>query len=188
MLFLTVLFMVATLVPTTTNAIIITNHMKGGLGPRESTPIHNQLIMTLTRKNPVYKLSSLFGQELESVVGKDQCVLVWSGKTMKQLALTLDCPLLDNKDHHTTEQKAPLPLLENTVAYLKANYYDIEHLEYLQRTKKPFVWWESDYHKVDEIMKESFANRRAQRAAKQSGSRTKPQGIIHGAYTQYPVV
>jgi hypothetical protein len=194
MYFLSLVILVMTLA-ITGRAIQITNHINGGLGTRDSIPVENQVIMSLSSEGDGGILPDEFINGLMEMVERDECELTFSSMTDSkvEVVLSLNCPGLRNKPgggSSATTTKKPLPTLGNTVSYMKRHFYRVDHLEYMQRITRPKsspsngLWYGGSYDNLDAVIKEGAARRAA---SKKSGAeKTKPHTIVHGAYTEYP--
>jgi subtilisin family serine protease len=151
---------------------IITNHIRGGLGVRETHATENTLFFSLDR--PVGQRATStreaeraqFLIDLEAAVSRDKCDLSFSDTGSPLVLFTVHCAFLKNEPWST--RRAPLPALNETRHFLASRHYKVRQLEYLQRSRVHY-WYGGSKENLDVILESYFhrpaAPEKAQKAS-----------------------
>lgn len=164
------------------NGINIINHIKGGLGLKDTRPTENTLVMTC--HSPTERIAHFF-EGLTQAIEQDECSLSFSGESEAQLILTIHCPHLNNTPHTIISARTTLPGLDATRTYLRKNHYEVSHVEYIQQIRRPSYWY-GNYDHMESVVHRYFdeLNQRHQVESMLDMKNYRPD--VHGTFVQYP--
>jgi subtilisin family serine protease len=158
-------------------AVTIKNHIKGGIGMRDTRPGENTLILTLTHNNLQSKED--FFERLGEKIEEDDCSLSFSGMSKESLVLTIYCAKLNNTIRMNAIERSPLPPLESTRQFLKDSHYTLQHTEYIQSIKKPSNWY-GNYDNLDSVLHQYF-----ERVHEEKYFDRQKINPVHGSFVEY---